>query len=347
MRLTALALSSVLLVACGGAGDALVVVTLDSTTNLTNIDKLTVTAEVAGTSRTFDVLPKAAITIPPTYDFGIRVPPALGKTVNLTVVAKTGAATLATITGSATVTGGKRTSVTLTFGSSGADLTMAPADMTISTLDLSGADLVSPPDSATSCDETACGPCHDCGGDGTCSKLVLSADDNSGATCNGGKSCDPTGSCKTRQGFTCTDDVECVTGNCTDGVCCDKSKAMCGQCQICNKLGNEGTCVAATDGTDPDKECGAYNCRAGHCASNCFCPSNTDLGGAPCNNALDGYTSGTTPTPDCKDGYWCNGSGYSCLKKKCSGSCGYNIECGNNSCPYPSLMCGCSLDLGL
>ncbi len=348
-----------LLAAACGKGDGLVVVTLDSTAQLAGITRFAVTATVGTTTRTFDVTPPAAVSIPPTFDFGIRVPPKLGKSIDLTVVANAGTTKLAEVRGFGDVAAGKRTTATLVFGAPPpdlsvrdqaiADLTVPPSlDFTGVTLDLTppeGADLLpADNDLATgpSCDEATCGPCTDCGGGGACTKLVLSADDDKGQTCNGSSTCSATGVCKVRQGFTCVNDSDCTTNNCVDSVCCNVPANQCGQCQQCNRVGFEGTCTAAADGTDPDNECGDYNCRGGQCAGYCNCPSTTDMAWTgPCNNASDSYTGGSPPTLDCKAGTYCVGSGYTCVQKKCSGSCSYHIQCGNNSCPYPSLMCGC------
>jgi len=348
-------LGLVLVLAACSKGDALVVVSLDSVSALSGITRLAVTATVGTTTRSFDVTPTAAISIPPGFDFGVRVPPALGSSLQLAITAYAGTTLRATVTGETSIAAGRRTTLPLVFGGTtsdggfvdltgrdfhvpeGADL--APVDL----LPPPGSDLTVEPDLLVPCDESTCAPCSDCGSGGACTKLVLSMDDDKGQTCQGGNTCSATGGCKIRQGFSCNEAApgDCATGNCVDGVCCNVSAAMCGQCQQCNKVGSEGTCTNATAGTDPDGECGVYNCGGnGQCKSNCTCAQTPDLGTQPCNNALDGY-SGSGTTPDCKLGYYCVGSGYTCAAKRCSGGCGYFIECGNNQCSYPSLMCSC------
>lgn len=335
----ALALSGV---ACDGGDEALVVVTLDATTPLASVSRLAVDATVGATTRSFDVTPKAAIAIPPSYDFGVRVPAKLGKRVDFVVTAYAGASSLGSSMGGVAIAGGKRANVTLTFGA-------APSDGGVDLVDLAappGSDLTANPDLVPGCDETSCPPCSDCSVSGTCTKLVISADDPLGQPCEGANTCSATGACKIRLGFACTPATEdnCVSGHCVDGVCCNVGAAACGECKQCNQVGHEGTCTDAVDGTDPDSECGAsYNCRSGHCASNCNCDGSPDGGTAPCNNLPDNTVGvPTTYTSlDCKQGYYCIGNGYTCVQKRCSGSCGYNVECGNSSCPYPSLMCSC------
>ncbi|MFB6076296.1 MAG: hypothetical protein ABEK17_04080 [Candidatus Aenigmatarchaeota archaeon] len=44
---------------------------------------------------------------------------------------------------------------------------------------------------------------------------------------------------------TCTEDSECCSGNCADGVCCDTSCT--GSCTDCNLDGSEGTCTQAPE----------------------------------------------------------------------------------------------------
>lgn len=340
--LTTLLVAGLGLGACAG-NDALVVVTLDATNPLANVTRLAVTATVGTTSRSFDITPKAPIAIPPSYDFGIEVPPKLGGEVDITVVAYADTTELATQSGRIAIAKNKRANLTLTFGGAMPDL--LPVDLTgQAPPDLSASE----PDLAPGCDENSCPPCADCSAAGTCTKLVISADDTKGQVCEGANTCSTTGACKIRLGFACTPATEdtCVTGHCVDGVCCNVSAANCGECQRCNLPGSEGTCGPVADGSDPDNECGAaYNCRGGVCRSNCHCDGQPDLGTGPCNSVPDNASGMGTPSMytslDCKAGYYCSGSGYICQQKKCSGSCGYNIECGNNVCSYPSLMCSC------
>ncbi len=52
-------------------------------------------------------------------------------------------------------------------------------------------------------------------------------------------------SATTMQGESCSDDLECLSGFCADGVCCDYA---CGSpCEACNLPGSEGTCTRVTD----------------------------------------------------------------------------------------------------
>lgn len=62
-------------------------------------------------------------------------------------------------------------------------------------------------------------------------------------------------------GQACTDDSQCGSSFCTDGVCCATRCA--GTCQTCGAADRAGTCVPADLGTDPRNDCadtGAAGC---------------------------------------------------------------------------------------
>jgi hypothetical protein len=94
------------------------------------------------------------------------------------------------------------------------------------------------------CGSSACGTCQACDltGNGTCGNIPLGQPDpNSSPACNGASLCDGSGACKKILGQSCTAGVQCLTGNCIDGVCCNSA---CGAiCQACNLVSNGGTCV--------------------------------------------------------------------------------------------------------
>jgi MYXO-CTERM domain-containing protein len=91
-----------------------------------------------------------------------------------------------------------------------------------------------------------------------------------------------TGACVLSLGTACSDGKECVTGFCSQGVCCDSTCT--GTCQACNQqahLGicspiSEGACGAACDGAHtvkkvgtPDVDCTPYTCEAQSCKTAC------------------------------------------------------------------------------
>ena len=63
------------------------------------------------------------------------------------------------------------------------------------------------------------------------------------------------------QGEPCSDNSECASNYCVDGVCCDT--ACDGICEACNLSGWEGTCTYIPAGQDPDDECNGVDCNPG------------------------------------------------------------------------------------
>jgi len=114
---------------------------------------------------------------------------------------------------------------------------------------------------------------------------------------------------KKATGVACVSGIECTTGFCADGVCCNA--ACTGSCQACNRAGSVGTCSPHPTGTDPEVACGAYDCNgSGACLTSC---------------------SGGACSGDCKDSGYCGGT--SCAAKKSNGaSCASSCECGSGNC---------------
>jgi MYXO-CTERM domain-containing protein len=152
----------------------------------------------------------------------------------------------------------------------------------------------------SACDAT-CYACNVAGQLGTCSPLPAGSSDVVAAEpCNG--TCDGAGGCVRGVGAACSDDAQCGTGYCTDGVCCT---VPCHElCFQCNAPGNLGLCAQVPDGTDPRGECGAMldggsglcgqaSCRAHQCA---FTPAWTSCGTC---SACDGQGQcAAAPTDD-------------------------------------------------
>lgn len=93
---------------------------------------------------------------------------------------------------------------------------------------------------------------------------------------------DIAGRCFSLQGQPCTEGLECATGFCAQGVCCDSSCT--GECQACNlpdRAGlcspiNEGACGAICDGDHtlvqvgaPGVDCTPYRCEGPRCKTTC------------------------------------------------------------------------------
>lgn len=108
--------------------------------------------------------------------------------------------------------------------------------------------------------------------------------------------------------FACASDIECISGHCVDGVCCNT--ACTGACNACDVAGSVGTCTAvasgAPHGTHPS--CSPYLCSSGACATTCATKS------------------------DCAAGNYCDASKH-CVAEKLNGvACGGTDECKSGSC---------------
>jgi len=113
------------------------------------------------------------------------------------------------------------------------------------------------------CSSAVCsGTCQSCsvvGHEGICT--VAAAGTEVPGSCPG-QACDSSGSCKTKNGTTCSSASACASGFCVDGVCCEN--ACDGTCVSCNQSGRAGKCSAYAQGSDPENECtfGLGACRA-------------------------------------------------------------------------------------
>ncbi len=176
-----------------------------------------------------------------------------------------------------------------------------------------------------------------CRMDSCSTRCVLATD------CQDGFFCD-TGTCKLKrnQGQVCTAAIQCATGACVDGVCCNN--ACNGTCEACNLASSVGECRPVPAGQDPAAECvgqpastcgndgtcnGAGACRqhvAGTVCAGAACSGQTATGARICNGrgtclpplsttdcasfACDGQVCGTTcsGTSGCAPGNTCNGT---------------------------------------
>jgi hypothetical protein len=158
------------------------------------------------------------------------------------------------------------------------------------------------------CCQKACGSsCHACtAGTGACD-AVKSADDPD--TCTGAKTCDASGTCKSKLGQACTAGGECVAGFCVDGVCCNR--ACTDTCEACDGL-VKGTC-----GPIPGKPHGK---RA--------CTGNDSL----CGGACDGTTTAVCKYPDTTTGCGTSCSMSSRIARACDGK-GACVALPERACP--------------
>jgi hypothetical protein len=183
-----------------------------------------------------------------------------------------------------------------------------------------------------------------------------------GMSCGTGKYCAGS-TCATlkNQGDSCSDKVECSTGNCVDGYCCES--ACTGTCQSCSAT--PGTCKNMTS-PHANKSCSG----TGTCASTCnglaaecvFPPANTSCGSTSCLTTSTLQLAGTCSqgngncyqsTTDCTiQGKTCSNGACVCVPA-CAGKCGGNDGCGGN-CPntcgsqncYNNTCCAASPQCG-
>jgi hypothetical protein len=194
------------------------------------------------------------------------------------------------------------------------------------------------------CEAASCGSCSSCSSvTGLCTPVVGAEDPDS---CSGDDICDSTGTCKPKQGVTCTTPADCASGFCADGVCCS---APCqGACEACDLPGSPGICTLVTGdarhGTCPG---------TAPCGSTCTGQSPsceyTPLG-SPCGSvcetstltasACDGQGVCTVAAPeDCANGFACL-DGSAC-RTSCSedSHCASDRVCRDGACVFPASTC--------
>jgi len=167
------------------------------------------------------------------------------------------------------------------------------------------------------------------------------------------------------RGGDCTQDSDCPTGHCTDGVCCERD--ACGTCEACNVVGSSGTCSKLRNMTDPDsctsgKACDAAgackpvngqackvgsDCASGFCVDEVCCDTScqgtcqacrADLKTSGNSGTCGPARAGVDPRNDCpddgalscqRDGT-CDGAGR-CRTYSKGTSCGTSVCVGNRA----------------
>ena len=188
-----------------------------------------------------------------------------------------------------------------------------------------------------------------CTGDATQTGPTCPSSCSGEADCDGNCTCDTVCKPKEPNGTTCDENVDCTSGFCVDGVCCD---AGCdGLCEQCNIAGAVGTCTSIFNGQDPDNECIGTGLCGGTCdgSGECQYPKATvDCGLCRRCDGLGGCTNlvlaGTDPDMDCPLCNVCDGTGKCTIadvstdiKGDCAESsvstCGTNGDCdGSGAC---------------
>jgi hypothetical protein len=157
-----------------------------------------------------------------------------------------------------------------------------------------------------------------CGDGGTCASGLCVDSVCCASICQGDETCNAprhAGTCTPRPpGDPCDAGAQCPNGWCFDGVCC--STDCSGICRSCALAGEVGTCHAASDNTDPRRDCSEVcsACYSGICgpADPGTDPGNSCTGGMACSSAQScGVTDGgfCATDADCAVG--------SCLSNSC------------------------------
>jgi hypothetical protein len=171
------------------------------------------------------------------------------------------------------------------------------------------------------CDPTAGGgaTCRtDCSTDPECAiRRYCEVVPDGGVADGGAKSTCPA---QFTQGHACLRNTQCLTGTCSDGVCCDKN---CDKCGSCNTPGMVGTCIPIPAGTDPEMECISNASDPTHkCAGLCN-------GQAACQYPLAGTSCGLCAA--------CDGSGL-CSKMPADDTACNTIDCSGLNTPGACKM---------
>lgn len=180
--------------------------------------------------------------------------------------------------------------------------------------------------------------------------------------------CDGLGKCVKAPGVTCADGTECVTGFCTDGVCC--TDACSAGCMACNLTNSAGTCSNLPTGTDDGMFCSGTNscdgmgackrdngqacgmntqCASGHCVEGVCC--NTDCMETCKTCTRSGFVGtcielpndqpDTVATMTCVGDSRCDGLGN--CKKRNGYACTMAAQCLSSYC-VDGFCCGASCD---
>jgi hypothetical protein len=123
------------------------------------------------------------------------------------------------------------------------------------------------------CDMACTGLCESCVmsqtgvADGSCADVAAGTDPEN--ECSGVQVCDSGVCVGQANGASCGGPTDCMSGFCTDGVCCDMlCDGLCVACDTSRTGMADGTCTFVAAATDPDNECsGPQTCTAGVCGN--------------------------------------------------------------------------------
>jgi hypothetical protein len=164
---------------------------------------------------------------------------------------------------------------------------------------------------AVCCDVMCAGVCNSCnvaGNVGSCTFIPAGQDPDDECLGNGGTDvCNGAAACGKLTGSACAAGVDCASGKCVDGVCCQSAcGAACKACSMAKTGQPDGTCANVTVNTDPDNECvglllctGSGACAAPQadglaCALDAECDNGHCVDGVCCNNVCGGLCQACT-----------------------------------------------------
>jgi len=176
------------------------------------------------------------------------------------------------------------------------------------------------------CNTTCTGTCQACdvaGSVGACTLIPFNQDPDD--ECVDG-ACDGAGTCKLSDGIGCGVGTDCLSGECTDGVCCDDPCG--GNCEACDLAGSVGACTLVPFGEDPDDECANGACNAGACQLD---DGQVCGAGSEClsGNCIDGVCCDTACGSECEA---CNLSGTEGTCTLVPANTDPDSECGSDTC---------------
>jgi MYXO-CTERM domain-containing protein len=188
---------------------------------------------------------------------------------------------------------------------------------------------------AATCNGTGTCPASatvDCGAY-ACSAVVCGSACTTDAECATGHSCDAGGACVPNElGTACTDGVDCVSGICTDGVCCDTPCS--GQCEACDVEGAAGRCLPVTGAPHGTRTA----CTAGGAEDPCQ--------GTTCDGAARSQCSGFVAGVMCRAAACENG--IAALEASCNGTgicpASTTSDCGAYACDGTVCASACTTD---
>jgi hypothetical protein len=193
------------------------------------------------------------------------------------------------------------------------------------------------------CTPSSCPQCRNCGSDGTCSVIIASRADTTGATCNGTFTCDATAACTCATGYAGTSCDQCASGyvgypTCVDDLC--QPDPCNGHSSSCNPTTGACTCAAGYDGSSCDRcasgfisypTCVDDPCQPDPCnghASSCNsstgeCVCGAGFAAPHCDTCTDGYAG----YPSCQP---CGGSSQACCPT--GSECATGLGCASGTC---------------